>query len=73
VRNNIHCLSSHLEHYQHEVWELIKSFDAFNIIFVPHSLNFDVDLLANVASRFIPSENLLPDTFSMELLYRPSI
>jgi hypothetical protein len=52
---------------------LIKSFDAFNISLVPRSLNFDVDLLANVASRIIPSENLLPDTFSMELLYRPSI
>jgi hypothetical protein len=33
----------------------------------------DVDLLANVASRIIPSENLLPNTFYVELLYRPSI
>jgi ribonuclease HI len=29
MRNNINCLSNHLKHYQHEVWELIKSFDAF--------------------------------------------
>jgi ribonuclease HI len=48
VRNTIHCLSSHLKHYQQEVWELIKSFDAFNISLIPHSLNYDVDLLANV-------------------------
>jgi hypothetical protein len=39
----------------------------------PRSLNYDVDLLANVDSRIIPFENLLPDTFSMELLYKPSI
>jgi hypothetical protein len=30
-------------------------------------------LLANVASRLIPSEGIFPDTFSVELLYRPSI
>jgi hypothetical protein len=52
---------------------LIKYFDAFNISLVPRSLNYDVDLLANVASRIIPSKNLFPDTFSMELLYIPSI
>jgi ribonuclease HI len=73
VRNNIHCLSSHLKHYQHEVWDFINLFDAFNISHVLRSLNFDVDLLANVASRIIPPKNLLPDTFSMEFLYRPSI
>jgi ribonuclease HI len=39
VRNTIHCLSSHLKHYKQEVWELIKFFDAFNINFVPRSLN----------------------------------
>jgi hypothetical protein len=32
-----------------------------------------LDLLANVASRLIPSDGLMPDTFSVELLYMPSI
>jgi ribonuclease HI len=68
VRNTIHCLSSNFKHYQLEVWELIKSFDSFNISYVPHSLNYDVDLLVNVASRLIPSNQLMPDTFSVELL-----
>jgi hypothetical protein len=40
---------------------------------LPHSLNYDVNLLVNVASRIIPSQNLLHDTFSVELLYKPSI
>jgi hypothetical protein len=73
VRNKIHYLSSHLKNNQHEVWELIKSFDAFNINHVPSSLNSHVDLFTNAVARHIPSENLLPDTFSMELLYKPSI
>jgi hypothetical protein len=30
-------------------------------------------LLANVASKLIPSEGIMSDTFSMELLYKPSI
>jgi hypothetical protein len=46
-------------------------FNAFNIIPIPRSLNCDVDLLANVASRLIPSEGLIPDTFSIEILYIP--
>jgi ribonuclease HI len=73
VRNTIHFLSSHLKNYQSEVWELIKYFTAFNINIVPRSLNSDVDLLENVASRLIPSNKLMPDSFSVELLYRPSI
>jgi hypothetical protein len=51
----------------------MKSFAAFNISSVPHSLNCDVDLLANVASRLVPSNGLMPDTFSVEILYMPSI
>jgi hypothetical protein len=73
VRNTICCLSSHLKHYQLEVWELIKSFAAFNISSIPRSLNCDVDFLANVASRLIPSDRLMLDIFSVELLCMPSI
>jgi ribonuclease HI len=40
VRNTIHCLSSHLKNYQSEVWELIKSFTAFNINIVPLIIEF---------------------------------
>jgi hypothetical protein len=47
--------------------------NAFNISHVPRSLNYDAYLLANVASRLIPSEGIMPDTFSVELLYKPSV
>ena len=52
---------------------MTNSFSAFNIKFVPRSQNFDADLLANIASRLILPECLSPQTFSIELMYRPSI
>ena len=73
VRNSIHCLSEHLQSYQREVWNLISHFDAFNINFVPRNQNQEADLLANVASKLIPSENFTPEFFSVELIFRPSI
>ena len=36
VHNSIHCLSNHLQSYQKEVWNLILSFDAFNIESILH-------------------------------------
>jgi hypothetical protein len=73
VRNTVHFLYSHLKHYRQEVWDLIKKINAFNIGLVPRSLNYDADLLANVASRLIPSKVIIPNTFSMELFYIPSV
>ena len=73
VRNSIHCISEHLQSYQREVWSLISHFDAFNINSVPRSQNQEAYLLANVASKLIPSENLTPDLFSVEFIFRPSI
>ena len=52
---------------------MTNSFSTFNIKYVPRSQNFDIDLLANTTSRLIPPEGLYPQTFSIELKYRPSI
>ena len=73
VRNAIHFLSSHLKHYQSLVQELTSQFLAFNISSIPRSQNLATDLLANVASKLLPSEDYSPDRFSVELLFRPSI
>ena len=73
VCNSIHCIFENLQNYQREVWNLISHFDAFNIISVPRIQNQEADLLANVASKLIPSENLTPVFFSVELIFRPSI
>jgi ribonuclease HI len=73
VRNSIHCLTPHLKCYQSEVWSLINQFSAFNINSIPRSSNVEADLLANVASKLLPADGLSPSTFSVELLFRPSI
>ena len=52
---------------------MTNSFSTFNIKHVPRLENFDVDLLANTTSRLILPEGLSPQTFSIELMYRPSI
>jgi ribonuclease HI len=73
VRNSIHCLSPHLKCYQSEVWSLINKFSAFNINSIPRLNNAEADLLANVASKLLPTEGLSPNAFSVELLFRPSV
>ena len=55
------------------VKDTTSSFKAFNIKSVPRSQNFDADLLENIASRLIPPEGISPGTFSIELIYMPSI
>ena len=44
-----------------------------NISSVPRIQNASVNLLANVASKLIPSQEFSPDRFSIELIFRPSI
>lgn len=52
---------------------MLAAFSSFNIFFIPRYLNVDANLLENVASRLIPSENFEPNAFSIELIYRPSM
>jgi ribonuclease HI len=73
VRDSIHCLSPHLKRYQSKVWNLMNKFSAFNINSIPRLNNSEADLLANVASKLLPTEGLSPDAFSVELLFRPSV
>jgi ribonuclease HI len=73
VRDSIHCLSPHLKSYQSKVWNLMNNFSAFNINYIPRLNNSEVDLLANVAYKLFPAEGLSPNSFSVELLFKPSI
>ena len=73
AKNIIHNISNRLIRYQQEVWDILPAFFSFNMCSIPHYLNVDVDLLANVASQLIPSENFEPNAFYVELIYRPSI
>ena len=69
IRNQIHCVSPHLKAYQNEVWDLLKCFNAFNIISIPRLKNAVADLLATSATRLVPTNNRC----SVELLFRPSV
>ena len=69
IRNQIHCISPYLKAYQNEVWDLIKCFNAFNIVSIPRIKNVAADLLATSAARLVPSNNRC----SIELLFRPSV
>jgi len=71
VHNISHFISNHLKHYQQEVLDLKKTFDAFNISLIPKTLNYDDDILPNVSSRLIPLEGFISNTFTVELSYRP--
>ena len=51
----------------------MNKFEAFNIKSIPHTLNFEVDMLANVASNLFPSDDFSHETFFVELIYRSSI
>ena len=51
----------------------MHKFEYFNIRSIPHSLNSEVDLLANAASNICPSNDFSHDKFSVELIYMPSI
>jgi hypothetical protein len=73
VRNSINCTSNYLKNYQREVWDLISKFEAFNIKSIPRTMNFETDMLANVASNLCPSDGFSHDRFSVELIYRSSI
>ena len=61
------------KHYQSLVQDLTGYFIAFNISSIPRLQNASADLLANIASKLIPSEDYSPDRFSIELIFRPSI
>jgi len=65
VCNTIHYLSPHLKNYQQDVWCLINSFKAFNIIYVPRFNNATSDTTA----RFTPHR----DGFSIEIMYKPAV
>ena len=47
VRDSINCTSNHLKNYLREVWDLINKFKSFNIKSIPHSMNYEEDMLAN--------------------------
>ena len=59
--------------YRDKVCEFLKLFDEFFIESIPRNQNSGADLLANIASKLIPSEEMPTSSFSIQLLFRPSV
>jgi hypothetical protein len=51
----------------------LPHFTSFEIKYVPRAHNSDANLLANVVSKLIPSEEFSHERFSIELLFRPYV
>jgi hypothetical protein len=51
----------------------MQKFSAFNIKSIPRLNNYEAELLANVASKLFPTKGISPNSFSIELLFRPSV
>lgn len=52
---------------------MLLSFLSFNISSIQRYQNVDANLLTNVASHLILSENFQPNAFSIALIYRTSV
>ena len=57
----------HLNNYHQEVWSLINKFEAFNIKSIPHKMNYDTNMLINVASNLNLYDGSIDKKFSVEI------
>ena len=51
----------------------MNKFESFNIISIPHTLNYEEEMLANATSNLFRSDDFSHDKFFVELIYRPLI
>jgi hypothetical protein len=62
-----------LKHYAKRVWDIIDSFNSFNITFVPQEKNKKTDSLAVATSLFNTDDSQNPNTFHVKTIFQPSI
>ena len=51
----------------------MSKFESLNINSIPHTENFNADMLENVASSLRPSDDFTHDIFFVELIYKLSV
>jgi hypothetical protein len=61
------CTFYHLNNYQREVWSLINNFDSFDIKFIPHTKNYDTNMLINEAPNLNLYDGSIDMKFSIEI------
>ncbi|XP_057823611.2 uncharacterized protein LOC131035876 [Cryptomeria japonica] len=73
IRNIYQTRSEKLRHYRNLVWDLIETFDAFDISVVSCEFNDRADSLAVSATSLIPHKDFLGSTYVVELVFRPGV
>lgn len=73
VRGTYQVKNDHLRHYRNKVWDNIKCFDAFSIKVVLRDYNDKSDSLAIFASLLLPHPKFKQDTYTIEIVYHPSV
>lgn len=63
----------HMHSYRNQVWNLIKSFEAFNIQGIPRNQNTTVHRLAIIRSQFEHVFDLIENNFFSRVIVRLSI
>lgn len=59
--------------YCFRVWDLIESFDAFNITNIPRTLNTEADHMATIGAHFDLAVDLLAGHSAFNMVVRPTI
>jgi hypothetical protein len=62
-----------LKHYAKKVWDIIDSFNSFNITFVPREKNKKTYSLVVATSHFKTYDSQNPNNFHVKIVFRPSI
>jgi hypothetical protein len=62
-----------LKYYQQLSQDISSKFSAFNIVSISRMKNASANLLENVAYRLIPPEAFSPNSFYVELIFRPFV
>lgn len=59
--------------YRSRVWDLIESFDAFNITSIPWTLNTEANHMATIGAHFDPTVNLLAGHPTVSMVVCPTV
>lgn len=63
----------HMRSYHHKIWDLIESFEAFNIQKITQKENEVVDCMETIGSLFDPTTQLLENEHSVWVFVRPVV
>jgi ribonuclease HI len=73
IRKKYKIEKEKLKHYEKRVWDIIDSFNSFNITFVPREKNKKADSFVMPSFLFNNDDSQNPNNFHVNFFFRPSI